>query len=211
METSEIIESIKNTYLSHHREKTLAHAEKVAETALRLAEIHHLDTEKIRIAALLHDIGAIMPPQEMVETVKERGLPIDPAEEKYPFLLHQRVSRIIAEEQLGIHDGIILDAVECHTTLKKDAGPYDKTVFIADKISWDQEGVPPWYEILCSLAERSLDEACFFYIDYQFRHQLLLMPHRWITEAYEDLKAKRSTGSAQTAADENGSDFIPRK
>ena len=51
---------IKNLYLGHHKEKTLKHAEEVAETAVRLAEIHHLDPGKTRIAALLHDISAIM-------------------------------------------------------------------------------------------------------------------------------------------------------
>ena len=56
---------IKNLYLGHHKEKTLKHAEEVAETAVRLAEIHHLDPGKTRIAALLHDISAIMNPQEM--------------------------------------------------------------------------------------------------------------------------------------------------
>lgn len=195
METSDLADLIKNTYLSHHKEKTLAHVERVAETSLWLAEKHHLDPEKTGIAALLHDISAIMTPQEMYDTVKERGLPIDPAEEKHHFLLHQRVSRIIAEEQFDIRDGIILDAVECHTTLKKDAGPYDKTIFIADKISWDQEGTPPYYESLRKLAGDSLDEACFFYIHYQFEHHLLLMPHRWIIEAYEDLKAKPDKAS----------------
>ena len=190
METSDITASIKDTYQRYHREKTLVHAENVAETALRLAEIHHLDPKKIRTAALLHDISAVMTPQEMYETAKSRSLPIDPAEEKYPFLLHQRVSRIIAEEQFGIRDEEILDAVECHTTLKKNAGCYDKAVFIADKISWDQEGAPPNYETLKRLAAESLDEACFFYIHDQFENKRLLMPHRWIKEAYSDLRDK---------------------
>ena len=118
-------------------------------------------------------------------------MPIDPAEEKYHFLLHQRISRIIAEEQFGIRDEDILSAVECHTTLKQNAGPYDQLVFIADKISWDQEGVPPYYEELKKMAAESLEEACFFYIRYQFENKLLLMPHRWISEAYEDLKKNR--------------------
>ena len=201
MKISEIIDSIKSTYLIHHKAKTLAHAEKVADTALWLAEKHHLDPEKTGIAALLHDISAVMTPEEMYETAKAHGLPIDPAEEKHHFLLHQRISRIIAEEQFGIRNEIILNAVECHTTLKKDAGPYDKTVFIADKISWDREGVPPYYELLRDLAGESLDGACLYYIRYQFEHQLLLMPHRWLLEAYEDLKEK--TGSGVPAADSN--------
>ena len=119
---------------------------------------------------------------------------MDPAEEKYHFLLHQRISRILSEEQFGIHDPDILDAVECHTTLKKNAGLYDKVIFIADKISWDQEGLPPYYDTLKQLAEHSLDEACFFYISYQFDHNLLLMPHRWIREAFEDLKTILAKG-----------------
>lgn len=131
-----------------------------------------------------------MTPQEMYEAIKERNMPIDPAEEKYHFLLHQRVSKLIAKENLGIHDEVILSAIECHTTLKKDAGVCDKIIFLADKISWDQEGIPPYYEMLKELAAESLDKACFYYINYQFENHLLLMPHRWIEEAYEDLKVK---------------------
>lgn len=80
-----------------------------------------------------------------------------------------------------------MDAIECHTTLKKNANMYDKVIFIADKISWDQEGLPPYYDSLKNKVEESLDEACSFYIKYQFDHNLLLMPHQWIKEAYEEL------------------------
>ena len=129
-----------------------------------------------------------MTPQEMYEKAKARNLEIDPAEEKFHFLLHQRISKIIAREYFDINDQDILDAIECHTTLKKNAGMYDKVIFIADKISWDQKDVPPYYDLLKSKAMESLDEACYFYIKYQFENSLLLMPHQWIKEAYEDLK-----------------------
>lgn len=135
LDEREVIESIKNTYLSNHKENTLKHVEEVSETAVWLAKIYDLDISKVRLAALLHDISAIMTPQEMYETAKSRNMKIDPAEEKYHFLLHQRISKIIAEERFGINDAEILSAVECHTTLKKKAGMYDKVIFIADKIS----------------------------------------------------------------------------
>ena len=182
------IELIKNKYLSSHKENTLRHVEEVSDTAVWLAKIYDLDIVKVELAALLHDISAIMTPQEMYETAKIRNLEIDPAEEKYHFLLHQRISKIIAREYFDIRDKDILDAIECHTTLKKNAGMYDKVLFIADKISWDQKGVPPYYDLLKSKACESLDEACYFYIKYQFDHELLLMPHQWIKEAYADLK-----------------------
>ena len=182
-----MIDSIKNKYLKHHKENTLRHVEEVAETAVWLAEIYKLDVAKVRLAALLHDISAIMNPQEMYEIVKARDFEIDPAEEKYPFLLHQRISRIIAQEEFAIGEKEILDAIECHTTLKKNASMYDKVIFIADKISWDQKGLPPYYDELKRKVVASLDDACYFYIKYQFDNNLLLMPHQWIKEAYEDL------------------------
>lgn len=182
-----MIESIKKRYLDHHKENTLKHVEEVAETAVWLAEIYKLDVAKVRLAALLHDISAIMNPQEMYEIAKARDFEIDPAEEKYPFLLHQRISRIIAKEEFAIEEKEILDAIECHTTLKKNASMYDKVIFIADKISWDQKGLPPYYDELKSKVVMSLNDACYFYIKYQFDNDLLLMPHQWIKEAYEDL------------------------
>lgn len=187
MENDDLIYLIRNKYLSNHKENTLKHVEEVADTAVWLAEVYHLDSVKVKLAALLHDISAIMTPQDMYELAKMRGLEIDAAEERYHFLLHQRISRIIAQEDYGINDSDILDAIECHTTLKKNASMYDKIIFIADKISWDQKGVPPYYDILKSKVVESLDEACYFYINYQFENNLLLMPHQWIIEAYGDL------------------------
>ena len=113
---------------------------------------------------------------------------IDAAEEKYHFLLHQRISRLIAQEEYNINDIEILDAIECHTTLKKNASMYDKIIFIADKISWDQEGVPPYYDLIQSKVMDSLDKACYAFIKYQFDNKLLLMPHQWLIEAFDELK-----------------------
>ena len=187
------IDRIRACYREHHKEKTLRHAEEVALTAAGLAGIHGLDPEKAKLAALLHDISAVMTPRKMYYTAVSRGMELDPAEEKYHFLLHQRISRIMAEEMFSVTDPDILSAVECHTTLKAGAGAYDELIFISDKISWDQEGEPPYHDKLLALAEGSLDEACCFYIKYQFDHGLLLMPHGWMTGAYEDLKKRLST------------------
>lgn len=184
----DVINLIKNKYLINHKEDTLKHVEDVADTAVWLAKIYNLDVEKVRLAALLHDISAVLTPQEMYEFAKARDLEIDPAEEKYHALLHQRISKIIARDEYDISDSDILDAIECHTTLKKNASMYDKVIFIADKISGGSKGVPLYNDLLKSGVEESLDEACYFYIKYQFDNNLLVMPHQWIIEAYEDLR-----------------------
>ena len=182
-----LIDLIVDKYLSNHKENTLRHVEQVADAAVGLAKRYNLGVDKVKLAALLHDISAIMTPQEMYELATVRGLKIDAAEEKYHFLLHQRISKIIAQEDFNIRDMDILDAIECHTTLKRNASMYDKVIFLADKISWDQKGRPPYYNDLKRKVAESLDEACYFYIKYQFDNDLLLMPHQWIIEAYEDL------------------------
>lgn len=154
MEIRPVIDWIINTYLDNHREKTLKHVKAVAGTAVWLAGLHRLDPEKAETAAMLHDISVIMTPQQMYEEAQKRKMKINPAEEKYHFLLHQRISEVIASERFGITDTDILNTVACHTTLRKDAGPYDKTLFIADKICCDQEGLPPYFDTLKQLAEK---------------------------------------------------------
>ena len=49
-----ILDSIKDTYLSNNKSKTWEHVQKVAETAVWLAEKYGLEQEKVKIAALLH-------------------------------------------------------------------------------------------------------------------------------------------------------------
>ena len=58
-----ILESIKDIYLSNNKSKTWKHVQEVAETAVWLAEKYSLDTDKIKIAALLHDVSAILMPR----------------------------------------------------------------------------------------------------------------------------------------------------
>lgn len=118
------------------------HVVNVAEVSKNLAFQFHLDVNKCVLASLLHDISAIMTADNMYTLARERKMMIDPSEEKYHFLLHQRISRIIAEEYLNIKDEDILSAIEHHTTLKRNANDYDKVIFLADKIAWDQEGKP---------------------------------------------------------------------
>lgn len=187
MEIYDAIDSIKNKYAINNKEDVLKHVEDVADIAVRLAKAYNLDVTKTKLAALLHDISGVMTPQEMYDFAIIKGLEIDPAEEKYHALLHQRVSKIIAQEEYGITDSDILNAIECHTTLRKNASMYDKVIFIADKISWDKKVVQSYDDLLKRGSVESLNEACYLYIKYQFDNNLLVMAHQWLIEAFEDL------------------------
>lgn len=104
------------------------------------------------------------------------------------MIIHQKLSRVIAEELFGIRDQNVLSAVECHTTLKPGASLMDKVLFVADKLAWDQPGVPPYREEMISRLEVSLDEAAFAYIHYLWRQrERLKVVHPWLEAAYDDL------------------------
>ena len=183
----ELESKIYHTYIKYHKEHTYNYFVAVAKVAAKLAEKYRLDIKKCVIASLLHDISAIISADMMYDQALKNGLVLDPAEEKYHFLLHQRISKLIAISEFKIEDEDIPSAIECHTTLKKDASDYDKVVFLADKIAWEKEGKPPYIDIVLDALNRSLNQACYQFLKYQFDHHLLLMPHQRLLAAYEDL------------------------
>ena len=38
---------------------------------------------------------------------------------------------------------------------------YDKIIFLADKLAWDQGGIPPYYQPLKEAINISLDKGCY--------------------------------------------------
>ena len=171
------------------RPKTLAHILDVAEMSVRIAGMHGLDRELCRSAALLHDVSAVIKPDDMHAYACETGMALCEAEEKYHFLLHQRMSEIVAREYFGIKDEKILSPVMHHTTLKANADKYDMALFIADKLAWDQEGVPPFYDEVFALLH-DLPAACLAYMNHMQDSGKLLCPHTDWTKAYTGLSGR---------------------
>ena len=175
--------------LAHGKTHIWQHSQAVATESLRLAGLFGVDSKACETAALCHDIGGILQPADMLARAKTRGFVIDPAEEKYPFLLHQRFSGLFCREMLGIENEAVLSAVECHTTLKPFAGPVDMVVFLADKIAWDQTGEPPYLVEVQRALKHSLAAGCLAYMEYAMEHGMILMPHGWLLAARQWLRA----------------------
>ena len=57
-------------------------------------------------------------------------------------------------------------------------------LFLADKISWDQDGKPPYIDIIEDGLSISLENACKNYINYVYENNILLCPHKWMNEAH---------------------------
>ena len=177
--------------------KTVRHVLDVAEANAAIAARYGLNEAKCRTAALLHDISAVVPPTDMLAWADRHGLETCEAERKHPFLLHQRLSRAIAQDHFGMADEEILSPIECHTTLKKSATSYDMALFIADKLAWDQEGEPPFRRAVETALAQSLEAASLAYMDYMADNGLLLCPHTDWTAARCWLKGLRQAGAVR--------------
>lgn len=189
-----LMEDAKALYLKNQKDNTLAHVTKVAETAEKLAKQFGADPEICRTAAMLHDLAAVLPRESMKQAAFNWGMELDPAEEKFPLILHQRFGAILTREWLGVTDPDILSAIRHHTTLRRDASDIDMIVFLADKISWDQQETPPFLPAVEAGLQKSLKAGCLAYLDYITRHNMILLAHKWLSEAHIWLRKERAKG-----------------
>ncbi|MCL2212818.1 MAG: bis(5'-nucleosyl)-tetraphosphatase (symmetrical) YqeK [Oscillospiraceae bacterium] len=187
--TGNIKSDVKSLLWAHGKDKTYDHVKAVAETSIVIAEQYGLDKEVCELGGYLHDISAVVSPDDMMAYAIQEKWHIDEAEKKFPFLLHQRISRVIAEEDFGVTDQRVLSAVQHHTTLKPDPSPYDMVVFVADKLAWDGCGEAPFYKDVKSALVQSLEAACLAYQKYIVSHKIILHPHKWFEESYHWLQS----------------------
>jgi predicted HD superfamily hydrolase involved in NAD metabolism len=179
------------SFLSYHGlSKTADHCARVAAEAKRLAARYGEEETLAEAAGWLHDISAVIPEHQRVQTAQEVGQEALPEEAAAPMILHQRLSAVIAQEVFDITSEPVLNAVECHSTLKANASTLDKIVFIADKIAWDQSGEPPFLRGILGALEQSLDRAALHYLQHLWQRRDSMPTVRpWFVEAYEQLRS----------------------
>lgn len=184
--STQLSEQVQEFLSAYHDDQTVYHSVAVAEKAKKLARRFHVSEEKAFVSGLLHDISCVIPTNERVAVCKKEKIPILPEEYQVPMLLHQKQSACIAQQLFNIQDTDILSAIEMHTTLRKGATDFDKVVFLADKIKWDREGIPPYLAELNQAATHSLNLACNVYINWLRSDALII--HPWLQEAWNELQ-----------------------
>ncbi|MEJ2757835.1 MAG: bis(5'-nucleosyl)-tetraphosphatase (symmetrical) YqeK [Anaerolineales bacterium] len=178
-------------FLIHHDfPRTSEHVAQVTEAAASLARRFGGDEDKARQAGWLHDISAVIPNRERLALAQALGLEILPEEAEVPLLLHQKISAVMAEQLFGVEDAAVLQAIGCHTTLKAAPSPLDLTLFVADKLAWDQKGQPPYADTLVGALVDSLEKAAWVYQDYLMHSGKLRVAHPWMLASHRELMAR---------------------
>lgn len=186
--TGDLKSDVYQFLLSNHCPKTAEHCMEVGAESRRVAGIVGADQEQAEIAGWLHDISAVFPNDQRIDAARELGIEILSEEEAFPMIVHQKLSKVLAERIFQIKDVAILEAVGCHTTLRSHSTQLDQVLFVADKIAWDQNGEPPYLQQLKEALEVSLPHASFCYLHYLWeRRSSLKVIHPWLREAHEEL------------------------
>ncbi|MFC6333124.1 bis(5'-nucleosyl)-tetraphosphatase (symmetrical) YqeK [Paenibacillus septentrionalis] len=189
--TGELKTDVPLFLISNECPMTSKHCIEVGSESRRIAMLFNANVLAAETAGLLHDISAVFPNNERIEVARELQIEVLPEEERFPMIIHQKISKVMAQEIFNINDQEILNAIGCHTTLKSSSTLLDQVLFVADKISWDQSGAPPYINELNRNLEESLTHGVFAYINFLWeRKDTLKVIHPWLRDAYEELKDK---------------------
>ena len=165
MNDDEILELLKLDL----KPKRVVHSLGVRDTAVELAEIHHLDVDKARRAALLHDCAKYLSLDDKIKLCHKYDYPVTPLELDNPELLHAKAGAALAAEKYGVTDPEILDAIRYHTTGKPNMSPLTLVIFISDYIEPGRSHSPRLndfralaMENLAKCAACILEETCIY-------------------------------------------------
>jgi predicted HD superfamily hydrolase involved in NAD metabolism len=117
--------------VSEHR---VNHILGVEAMSIELAQIHQLDVEKAALAGLMHDLAKYFKPQRLLDMAQAEGLPLDEVDFVNPHLLHADVGAIVAREEFGVIDEVVLRAIADHTLGRPEMSPLSCAVFLADSL-----------------------------------------------------------------------------
>jgi len=182
-------DDIYNFLVNNSCPKTAEHCMRVGKEARKIAERYNANGDAAEIAGYLHDISAVYSNDVRIRISHDLGIEVLPEEETFPMIIHQKISKEMAKDIFNIKDQEILNAVGCHTTLKKNSTLLDKVLFVADKIEWDSTGKPPYLHQITQQLNYSLNHAAFEYINFLWKQRENLgVIHPWLRDSYYELK-----------------------
>lgn len=137
-----------------------AHTKGVVQMALELGKIHGVDTDKVFVAALFHDIAKEIPRNEVQAIIDKYHVELDGFESKHLHLAHGKIGAAILEADWGIQDEQILDSIKYHTVGRKNMSDIEKVIYLADMIEY---GRSPFkgLEDIRRVAMYDLDKAMY--------------------------------------------------
>ncbi|MBQ7283938.1 MAG: bis(5'-nucleosyl)-tetraphosphatase (symmetrical) YqeK, partial [Oscillospiraceae bacterium] len=138
----------------------------VEKLAVELGTIYGLDTEKLRIAALLHDIMKNAPHDILLHRAQQSGI-INGIKDKPRQTLHGFAAADYAQKELGITDSEILWAVKSHTCGRDGMEDMEKVIYLSDMLCEERKFDGKDY--LLNIAKQNLDKAMYEALEHSLK------------------------------------------
>jgi predicted HD superfamily hydrolase involved in NAD metabolism len=116
----------------------LNHIYSVVDFSNKLAEVHNISQERVKIAALGHDLFRDVKPSKLITIAKIYNIPITQIELAAPILLHGMISAEFLKRKYGI-DEEIYEAIYYHTSGYEYMGDIGRILVISDSAGDDRE------------------------------------------------------------------------
>lgn len=150
------LERLKAAAQEQMPERRWLHTLGVREAAMELAERYNADRHKAEVAALLHDYCKYWPIEKQRHMIIEQQLPAELLDHDSQ-LWHAPVGALVVEQELGVADLEILDAIRYHTSGRIRMSLLEKVICLADYIEPGRDF--PGVERMRTLAKTSLEQA----------------------------------------------------
>ena len=110
------------------------HSLGVAQSSFDLAQKYGYDTQKAYLVGLLHDCAKNIPKQEQIEICRQNGIKLDDIELITKGLIHAKTGVAVAQNEFGLADPELLNAICYHATGRENMTLLEKIVYVADMI-----------------------------------------------------------------------------
>ncbi|HHX61844.1 MAG TPA: HD domain-containing protein [Epulopiscium sp.] len=141
----------------------------VVETAKDLAVIYGVDSDKVTIAALFHDIAKEFTSTKKREFCLEHNIAVDDFLSQNIHLIHGDIAAYIAKEEYNIEDEDILNAIINHTLGSHNMSDLEKVIYIADIIEPNRKNHLELNN-LRRIAYMDLNKAMLFALNYTINY-----------------------------------------
>lgn len=170
--------------------KRYVHTLGVEEKAVELGKKYDIAQDRLRMAAILHDVAKSMQVDELERICRENfSDELSEDDIKITEILHGFVGYYIAKTQLNINDEEVLDAIKYHTIGKKGLGVLGRIIYIADAIEKNRDY--PGVDEIREKTNLDLDEGIIFEIERKVKylekiggkiHRNTMEMHDWLLQ-----------------------------
>ena len=134
LEMKNLIEEIRKHVKKSVKKERYEHSVRTAEFSARMGRIYQVDDTRCYLAGISHDICKNLSDSEMLKLASRDGRAISALEAENPQLLHGRAAAVFMQEQFGVSDAEVLQAIASHTFGGAHLCPLAKILYAADKI-----------------------------------------------------------------------------